>query len=85
MIPDVVIWQLMDRAKQIRIPVAVPAIFVADGAAASAGDRCHSLTLLYPPQTALGSLPLILCRCGSGGESFWRGVVGAAPCMASTP
>ncbi|MBQ3252522.1 MAG: hypothetical protein IJB02_04710, partial [Oscillospiraceae bacterium] len=38
-------------------PVAVPGIFVADGAASSSADRCHSLRSLYPPQAALPSLP----------------------------
>ena len=38
-------------------PVAVPGIFVADGAAFAAADRCHSLRSLYPPPAALPSLP----------------------------
>ena len=43
-------------------PVAVPGIFVADVAASSSADRCHSLASLYLPQAALGSLPV---RIGS--------------------
>ena len=37
-------------------PVAVPGIFLADGAASSSADRCHSLRSLHPPQAALPSL-----------------------------
>ena len=40
-----------------RIPVAVPGIFVAVGAASSSADRCHSLRSLHPPPAALPSLP----------------------------
>ena len=39
-------------------PVAVPGIFVADGAASSAADRGHSLPSLPPPPAAVGSLPI---------------------------
>ena len=39
-------------------PVAVPGIFLADGAAASSADRGHSLPSLYLPLAALGSLPI---------------------------
>ena len=39
------------------LPVAVPAIFVAAGAASSSADRGHSLPSLYLPPAALGSLP----------------------------
>jgi hypothetical protein len=39
------------------VPVAVPGIFVADGAASSSADRCHSLSSLHPPPAALASLP----------------------------
>jgi len=38
-------------------PVAMPGIFVADGAAFAAADRCHSLRSLHPPPAALPSLP----------------------------
>ena len=38
-------------------PVAVPGIFVADGAASSSADRGHSLRSLLPPPAALPSLP----------------------------
>ena len=38
-------------------PVAVPGIFLADGAASSSADRCHSLPSLAPPLAAVGSLP----------------------------
>jgi len=40
-----------------RTPVAVPGIFVGDGAPSSSADRSHSLTLLNLSQAALGSLP----------------------------
>ena len=40
-------------------PVAVPGIFVADGAASSSADRSHSLGSLYPPLAALPSLTLV--------------------------
>ena len=43
----------------LTIPVAVPGIFLADGAAASSADRGHSLRSLYPPPAAL---PLLPCR-----------------------
>ena len=39
-------------------PVAVPGIFVADKAASSSADCCHSLRLLYPPPAALPLLPI---------------------------
>ena len=39
--------------------VAVPVIFLAAGAAASAADRSHSLRSLYPPPAALPSLPTV--------------------------
>ena len=38
-------------------PVAVPDIFLVAEATSSAIDRCHSLTSLYLPPAALGSLP----------------------------
>ena len=41
----------------VRLTVAVPGIFVADGAASSAADRCHSLRSLHLPPAALPSLP----------------------------
>ena len=40
----------------------MPGIFLADGAAASAADRCHSLSSLAPPPAALASLPLLACQ-----------------------
>ena len=40
-------------------PVAVPGIFLADGAASSSADRCHSLGSLFPPQAAVASLPMV--------------------------
>ena len=40
------------------VPVAVPDIFLAAVAAASAIDRCHSLRSLYLPLAALPSLPI---------------------------
>ena len=36
----------------------VPGIFVADNAASSSTDHCHSLTSLFPPPAAVGSLPI---------------------------
>jgi hypothetical protein len=36
----------------------VPGIFLADGAASSSADRCHSLRSLHPPLAALPSLPI---------------------------
>ena len=36
----------------------MPGIFLADGAAASSADRCHSLRSLHPPLAALPSLPI---------------------------
>ena len=39
-------------------PVAVPGIFVGDGAPSSSADRCHSLSSLIPPLAALASLPV---------------------------
>ena len=39
------------------IPVVVPGIFLAGGAASSSADRCHSLSSLYSPPAALASLP----------------------------
>ncbi len=44
--------------QRIAPPVAVPDIFLADKAAASAIDRCHSLPSLLPPPAAVGSLPM---------------------------
>ena len=38
-------------------PVAVPGIFVGDKAPSSSADRCHSLSSLFPPPAAVGSLP----------------------------
>ena len=46
-----------ERQKAGALPVAVPGIFVADGAASSSADRSHSLPSLHLPQAALGSLP----------------------------
>jgi len=43
-------------------PVAVTGIFLADGAAASSADRCHSLSSLHPPPAAVASLPTGLLR-----------------------
>lgn len=40
-----------------RAPVAVPDIFLGDGAPSSAIDRSHSLRSLNPPLAALPSLP----------------------------
>ena len=42
-----------------RSPVAVPGIFLADGAASSSADRGHSLPSLSPPLAAVGSLPMV--------------------------
>ena len=39
------------------LPVAVPGVRLADGAAALHTDRCHSLPSLPLPPAALGSLP----------------------------
>ena len=39
-------------------PVAVPGALLAEVAAASLTDRCHSLRSLHPPLAALPSLPL---------------------------
>ena len=44
---------------QISVPVAVPGIFLADKAASSSADRCHSLRSLAPPPAALPSLPMV--------------------------
>jgi hypothetical protein len=38
-------------------PVAVPDICLRRQSALASVDRCHSLTSLYPPPAALGSLP----------------------------
>ena len=43
----------------------MPDIFLADRAASSAIDRCHSLRSLLPPLAALPSLPL-------GMTEFWN-------------
>ena len=43
--------------KWLPYPVAVPGIFVGDGAPSSSADRCHSLRSLLPPPAALPSLP----------------------------
>ena len=41
----------------MRLPVAVPDIFVGDQAPSSSVDRGHALSSLYPPPAALASLP----------------------------
>ena len=43
--------------KASALPVAVPGIFLADGAASSSADRGHSFGSLTPPQAAVASLP----------------------------
>ncbi len=51
----------MPKTEQVDVhlfPVAVLDIFLADGSAASAIDRGHSLRSLHPPQAALPSLPI---------------------------
>jgi len=44
---------------RIAPPVAVSGIFLADGAASSSADRCHSLRSLHPPQAVLPSIPMV--------------------------
>ena len=41
----------------LKIPVELPGALLADGAAASLTDLCHSLWSLYLPPAALPSLP----------------------------
>ena len=41
----------------MRLPVAVPDIFVGGKAPSSSVDRCHALSSLHPPPAALASLP----------------------------
>jgi len=59
-------------------PVAVPGIFLADGAAASSADRGHSLASFLPPPAAVGSLPIadpvIVCGVSASviyGPVYW--------------
>ena len=49
----------------LEIPVEVPGALLADGAAASLTDLCHSLWSLYLPPAALPSLPHASVRTGS--------------------
>ena len=41
------------------VPVAVPGVRLAVGAAALHTDRCHSLCSLTPPPAAVASLPIL--------------------------
>ena len=59
-------------------PVAVPGSFLADDAAASSADRCHSLRSLAPPPAALPSLPLLACQSFCNVQKTVRSLVYSA-------